>query len=100
MLREIKENNLTFEKKVSVIDFNATWCMPCKMLKPVIDEISEELTEIEFISADVDENTKLAMEYKITNIPALIIVKDGKVQERIVGFIPKDVLVDSFKKYL
>lgn len=86
---------------VSVLDFNAVWCGPCKMLGPVLEEISEDMAgKANFYSIDTDENPELAKEYGIMNIPALIILKDGEKVDANVGFAPKETLVDFISKNL
>lgn len=84
-----------------VVDFSAVWCGPCQMLAPVLEQISEEMEgKIRFFNVDVDENMDLAQEYMVTNVPALLVLKDGKKQGMLVGFKPKDALMDEIKAYL
>lgn len=86
------------EKEVAVIDFSATWCGPCKMLAPVLQEVSEELAgSAAFYNIDVDENPDLAQQYNITNIPALVVLKNGDKQDVQVGFQPKDAIISFIK---
>lgn len=87
-------------KGLSLVDFNATWCGPCKMLAPVLEGLSEETPGMNFYAVDVDENMQLAMEYGISSIPALVILKDGVKQETLVGFRPKQELEQDIAKYL
>ena len=58
--------------KAIIVDFSAEWCGPCKMLAPVMEQLSDEITDVEFYNIDVDENPDLAREYRIMNIPAVI----------------------------
>lgn len=88
------------KKGLSLVDFNATWCGPCKMLAPVLEELSDEMTAMRFYAVDVDENVPLAMEYGISSIPALLVMKDGVKQEILVGFRPKASLRAELAKYL
>lgn len=88
------------KKGLSLVDFNATWCGPCKMLAPVLEELSSETPAMKFYAVDVDENVPLAMEYGISSIPALLVMKDGVKQELLVGFRPKASLKDALAKYL
>ncbi len=76
----------------SVVDFSAIWCGPCKMLGPVLEEISEEMTDVKFFKVDVDDDGDLAAEYGVTNIPAILVLKDGEKKDMLVGFKPKEVL--------
>ena len=75
-----------------VVDFFATWCGPCKMLSPVMDEISNELSDINFYKVDVDKNEDIAREYGIMSIPTIIIFENGKVVNTLVGLRNKTEL--------
>ena len=101
MVRKINEAEFSEVKnsKFAVVDFNATWCGPCKMLGPVLEEVSEELSgKAEFFAFDVDENHTLAIKNKIQSIPAIVIYKDGEPVDRQIGFLPKAQLVDFISK--
>lgn len=80
-----------------VVDFFATWCGPCKMLSPVMDEISNELSDINFYKVDVDKNEDIAREYGIMSIPTIIIFENGKVVNSLVGLRSKTELIDVIK---
>lgn len=92
----IVENNNTDAMNASeyaLVDFNATWCGPCKMLGPVVEELSGEYAgKVDFYSVDVDDNPKLAEKYNVMNIPTLVILKKGEKVAQTVGFQPKPVL--------
>ena len=93
---EFKEEAL---KGVAVVDFSATWCGPCQMLAPVLEEVSEEMGEqVDFYNVDVDENSGLAIEYGIASVPALLVLKDGVKQDILIGFKPKEVLVEEIRR--
>ena len=97
MVKKINEAEFSEVKnsKFAVVDFNATWCGPCKMLGPVLEEVSEELSgKAEFFAVDVDENQTLAIKNKIQSIPAIVVFKDGEPVDRQIGFIPKAQLID------
>ena len=101
MVKKINEAEFSEVKnsKFAVVDFNATWCGPCKMLGPVREEVSEELSgKAEFSAVDVDENQGLAIKNKIQSIPAIVIFKNGEPVDRQIGFIPKAPLVDFINK--
>ena len=92
---------ITNTNKLVLIDFFATWCGPCKMLAPVLEEVSEEYEgKVNFFNVDVDENPDLAMQYKIMNIPALVVLKKGEKVDTQVGFAPKENIVEFIKKQL
>ena len=94
MITKIENNDFSKvnEAAVAAVDFNATWCGPCKMLAPIFDELSEELTDIEFFSVDVDENPELAMKYGVQTIPNVVILKKGELVDRMIGFNPKEAI--------
>ena len=83
-----KQEVLDYKGKV-IIDFNALWCGPCKMLAPVLEEISEEKKDVKFVSVNVDDNQDLASEYNVMSIPCLVMIEDGKESKRSVGLVPK-----------
>lgn len=103
MVQRIYGNNMdeALESKLALVDFSAVWCGPCKMIAPVIEELSDELDgEVDFFNADSDENSELAREYQISSIPALLLFKNGEVVARTVGFQPKEAIrsfIDSNK---
>lgn len=81
---------------LKVVDFYAEWCGPCKMLAPVLEELSSEMSDsAEFAKINIDENMELAQEYGVTTIPTLVFIKDGKELNRKVGFVPKNSLKDE-----
>ena len=82
-----------------LVDFWAEWCMPCRMIAPIVEELAKEYTgKMKFVSVDVDANPDTAMKYNIRSIPALIVFKNGLPIDQIVGAVPKSALqkkVDS-----
>ena len=77
-----------------LVDFNATWCGPCRMLKPTLDQVAAERPDVKVVGVDIDENMDLAEEYGIFSIPCLILFKDGAEAERSVGLVPKDRVLE------
>jgi thioredoxin 1 len=92
---EASETNFKEEIKEGkvLVDFNATWCGPCRMLKPILDEFSEN-TKVKVLSVDVDQNENLAREYNIYSIPCLIIFENGVEVKRNIGLLSIDDLKD------
>ena len=89
-----EEFNNIINEGVVFVDFFANWCGPCKMLSPIIDEVSNEITDIKFIKVDVDASPEIAQTYNIMSIPTLIIFKDGTPIAKQMGLIPKSALID------
>lgn len=84
-----------------LVDFWATWCGPCKMLLPVIDEIAKEFEgKIKVCKVNTDENMSLSSQFQITSIPCLIIFKGGKAVHKMVGFRPKNDIVREINEII
>ena len=104
-MSEIKLTKDNFEQEVLksdlpvVVDFWATWCGPCQMLAPVLAEVAEELEgQYKVGKVNVDEEMELALAHQISNIPTLLLFKDGKVIDKMMGFLPKDILLKFIKQ--
>ncbi|MGL5414031.1 MAG: thioredoxin [Clostridium sp.] len=81
------------EKGLVLVDFFATWCGPCKMLAPILEELNSELSDVKIVKIDVDESPETASAYGIQSIPTMKVFKDGKDMQTIVGFLPKEQIV-------
>ena len=86
------------KKDKVLVDFYAEWCGPCQMLSPVLEKLSKEYTDIEFVKVNTDEFLELAEEYKILSIPALKVFEKGKVVKESVGLISKQELLELLDK--
>lgn len=92
---EITINKSNFQSEVMnsdkpvLIDFWATWCPPCRMLAPIIEEIANEHNEIKVGKVNVDEESELAEQFDVENIPTVILIKGGKIVGKSVGYKPK-----------
>ncbi len=80
------------KKGISVVDFWATWCAPCRVQGPIVEDLAKEMKKVKFGKLDVDKNRKVAARFGIRGIPTLIIFKDGKVVEKVVGLHQKEDL--------
>lgn len=81
----------TVSNGVSMVDFWATWCMPCQALLPVIEELNQDLSGVATVAkVNVDENRELAQQFRVMSIPTVIFFKDGVEQDRLVGGYPKE----------
>jgi thioredoxin 1 len=80
--------------KPVLIDFWATWCGPCQMMGPVIEEIANERTDIKVCKIDVDQQQELAAEYGVMSIPTLLVIKDGKEVNKAIGAMPKQSVLN------
>lgn len=105
MLNQINTSSFTEEvlnsKGVVVVDFFATWCAPCKMLSPILEELQTEMGEkIKIVKLDVDESGEIANKYGVQSIPTIKIFKDGEDVETKLGFMPKEVLKEAIEEVL
>lgn len=105
MVEEIKDSDFSNSIKGSstpvVVDFWASWCGPCKMLSPVIEEVSDELQgKAKFFKLNVDENPVTAAQFKIVSIPTVMVFKDGNMVDKFIGFRPKDTIKDVLEKHI
>ncbi|MBV9121188.1 MAG: thioredoxin [Chloroflexi bacterium] len=95
------QNDVLKSSEPVLVDFWATWCQPCRMVAPVVDEIaSENSGKLKVVKLDVDENQNTAMQYGVSSIPTLILFKDGQPVERVVGFNPKERLMSKLTPHL
>lgn len=104
IMAEITLTKDNFEKEVNksdkavLIDFWATWCGPCKMIAPIIEEIAEEFSdEVKVCKVNIDDEPSLATKFGITSIPTLLVIKNGEVVKTSVGYIPKEKIIELFE---
>ena len=102
-----KINDANFEKEVLesdkpvLVDFTADWCPPCRLLAPTLQAVAEELAgSARIVKVDVDENSTSTQRYGVKGMPTLILFKNGKEEERIVGAVSKEVISRMFTKHL
>lgn len=94
----VKKDNFELEvlnsDKVVLVDFWASWCGPCRMVGPIVDEIANERDDIKVCKVNVDDEQELAMKYQIMSIPSLLVFKNGQVVNQSVGAKPKNQILD------
>ena len=104
MLKKIEkeefENEVLKNPKTVIVDFFATWCGPCQMLMPVLEEISNERDDFDIIEIDVDKAQELAIEYDIEAVPTMVIFKNGATIDKLGGYYPKEELEEELKRYI
>ena len=93
MIKQYSNEKLEEIKNLTIVDFYADWCGPCKMLSQVL----EQLENVDIIKINVDENEELAKKYKVMSIPYLLIVKDGEIKKELLGFRSKDDLEEELE---
>ncbi len=95
------KNKVDNKDGLVVVDFFATWCGPCKMLSPVYDSVETEMgNKAEFYKVDIDQSMELAERFVVTTVPTVIVFKDGKEMDRLVGFIPKESLKSKIESHI
>ncbi|HIT11834.1 MAG TPA: thioredoxin [Candidatus Pelethosoma merdigallinarum] len=92
-MKQMNNFNEQIKEGVVLVDFFATWCGPCKMQAPVLEELKEDRSDVKVVKIDVDQETEIARLYGVMSIPTLILFKDGKEVAKNVGFMPKELLV-------
>jgi len=101
MVKKISKHE--FQEEVqgfTLVDFYADWCGPCRMLSPIVEDLSNEVNDVNFVKVNVDDDPELASLFGVRSIPTLILFKNGQEVDRIIGFVPKQklqALIDSHK---
>lgn len=100
----ITEKNFVSEvensDRLTVVDFWAAWCGPCKMLAPILEELSDEFPEVKFCKVNVDEQRELAIKFGIGSIPTLVFMLDGSIAETVIGYHAREELAQLIREYM
>lgn len=99
----IDVDNNNFESEVIkseipvVVDFSATWCGPCQMMKPVFHKLAESVSGVKFCACDIDKSSDIARKYKVAYVPTLVVFKDGEAVNQSVGLVSENEILDMLK---
>ena len=105
MVVEINSNNFNDEvvnnSGITVVDFFADWCGPCRKMGPILEEVEGELSsKVKFAKINTDENLEMAKKYQVSGLPTLMIFKNGEPAERLVGLMPKSSIITNIEKHI
>ena len=90
LTKDSYHNEVMETEKVVVIDFWATWCGPCKMMAPVVEEVAKDYPDVKVCKVNVDEEPELSNAFKIVSIPTIVVIKNGEIIDSVAGYRPKE----------
>jgi thioredoxin 1 len=95
------ETEVIKNEGLTLVDFWAPWCGPCRKMGPILDEVASEFTgKVKIVKVNTDDNLKTAKEYQISGLPSLLLFKNGEAKETLVGLMPKSSIAGAIEKYL
>ncbi len=94
IVNEENFDDIINKKTLTVVDFSASWCMPCRMLKPILERVAEKLDNIDFYNLDIDESEDIAKRYRVFSVPTIICFKEGKKVDSMVGLNSYDDVME------
>ena len=95
--KETFNDEVLKSEKPVLVDFYASWCGPCRMLAPVVEQIASESDDLKVVKVNIDNDPELASKFDVMSVPTLFAIKDGKVVNQSLGAVPKQVILDLFK---
>jgi len=98
--KENFKNEIETSDKLIILNFSSQWCSPCKMIAPIIDEITTENSLIKSCKVNIDEELEITQQFKIMSIPTILIIKNNEILQRIVGYKSKPALLKIINKYI
>lgn len=100
-INEQEFQTIAMQDDVAVVDFSATWCGPCKMLAPVLEDVSEKLNgKVKFYNVDVDDAPELAAAYRVNSVPCVVLMKKGAFVDQSIGFKPAPMITGWIESHL
>ena len=97
-LSELDFQELVSGEDLTVVDFSATWCMPCRMLAPILEQVANKMETVSFYNLDIDDNEEIAKRYRIFSVPTLVAYKEGKVIDTLVGLNSYEEVLDFVRR--
>ena len=102
MIENLNEDSFSnkIQEDLVLVDFWAEWCGPCKMIAPILEEISYEIPNLKIAKVNIDDNQNIATSLSIQSIPTLVLFKKGEIVDKIIGAVPKNNIVDVINRHL
>ncbi len=95
---ELDFEEIINNEDLTIIDFSATWCMPCRMLAPILEQVADKIDTVSFYNLDIDDNEDIAKRYRIFSVPTLLAFKQGKMIDSLVGLNSYEEVYDFVKR--
>lgn len=97
-VQELEFDDIIASDNVTVIDFSASWCMPCRMLRPILDRVADKIDDVDFYNLDIDDNEDIAKRYRIFSVPTLVCFRSGKKIDSLVGLNTFEEIYDFIER--
>lgn len=98
IINEENFDKIINSKKLVIVEFSASWCMPCRMLKPIMERVEDEITDVKFYNVDIDDGEEIAKRYRIFSVPTLVAFRSGEKIDSMVGLNSYDDIVDFIER--